>query len=78
VPISRDTAQQMMAVIDGCCTGLNELLPVLQTELSSDEFKRMKREVGRVMNTLNSSLTAKIAFGYPDLAPAAVPIAHPL
>jgi hypothetical protein len=68
----------MMAVINGCCAGLNELLPVLQTELSSDEFKRMKREIGRVMNTLDSSLSAKIAFDYPDLAPVAVPIAHRL
>jgi hypothetical protein len=78
VPISRATAEQMMTVINGCCAGLSDLLPALEAELSPDEFMRMKREIGRVMGTLDSSLSAKIAFDYPDLASVAVPIAHKL
>ena len=78
MPISRNTAQHMMAVIDGCCSGLNSLLPALEAELSSDEFKRIKREIARVINVMDSSVAAKIAFEYPDLAPTAIPIAHKL
>jgi hypothetical protein len=78
MPLSRNTAQQMMTVINECCGRLNSLLPTLEVELSAEEFGRMKREIARVMNTLDSSLSAKIAFEYPDLAPVAVPIAHKL
>lgn len=68
----------MMAVINECCAGLNELIPALEAELTPDEFNRIKREIGRMMNTIDSSLSAKIAFVYSDQAPVAVPIAHPL
>jgi hypothetical protein len=39
-------------------------------------LKRFKREIAPVMNVMDSSVSAKIAFEYPDLALTAVPIAH--
>jgi len=75
---SRETAQKLMRVIEGCGKGLFALLPELEAELSPDEFKRVKREIARVVTTMDESLSAKVAAEYPDLAPEAVPIAHKL
>lgn len=75
---SRETAQKLMCVIEDCGRGLFALLPELEAELSPDEFKRVKREIARVVTTMDESLSAKVAAEYPDLAPEAVPIAHKL
>jgi hypothetical protein len=75
---SRETAQKLMRVIEDCGKGLFALLPELEAELSPDEFKRVKREIARVVTTMDESLSAKVAAEYPDLAPEAVPIAHKL
>lgn len=74
----RETAQKMMRVIEDCGKGLFALLPELEAELSPDEFKRVKREIARVITTMDESLSAKVAAEFPDLAPEAVPIAHKL
>jgi len=68
----------MMVVIDTCGKGLCAVLPSLEAELSPEEFQRIKREVARVINTMDQAISAKIAAEYPDLAPEAVPIAHKL
>lgn len=78
MPISRTTAQGMMQVIVRCGNELVGFLPALEKELSPEEFKRIKREIGRVISTMDDSISAKIAFDYPELAPEAVPIAHKL
>jgi hypothetical protein len=78
MPISRDTARDIMSTIDACCTGLFSVLPKLEAELSQEEFARIKREFGRVIGVMDSSISAKIAAEYPDLAPTAVPTAHKL
>jgi hypothetical protein len=78
MPISRDTARDIMNTIDACCRGLFSVLPKLETELSPEEFSRIKREIGRVIGVIDSSISAKIAAEYPDLAPTAVPTAHKL
>ncbi len=75
---SRETAQKLMRVIEDCGKGLFALLPELEAELSPDEFKRVKREIARVVTTMDESLSSKVAAEYPDLAPEAVPIAHKL
>lgn len=67
-----------MLVIEGCGKGLFATLPDLEVELSPDEFKRIKREIGRVISVMDESISAKVAAEYPDLAPEAVPIAHKL
>lgn len=76
--LSRETAQRLMSVIEGCGKGLFAVLPALEAELSADEFKRIKREIARVISVMDESISAKIAAEYPDLAPEAVPIAHKL
>lgn len=76
--LSRDTAKTLMKVIEACGTGLFGALPALEAELSPDEFGRIKREIARVITVMDSSISAKIAAEYPDLAPEAVPIAHKL
>jgi len=75
---TRETAQKLMSVIEECGKGLFAVLPTLEAELSPDEFKRMKREIARVITTMDESISAKIAAEYPDLAPEAAPIAHKL
>lgn len=75
---SRETAQKLMRVIVDCGKGLFALLPELEAELSPEEFKRVKWEIGRVIGTMDDALSAKVAAEYPDLAPEAVPIAHKL
>jgi hypothetical protein len=62
-----------MRVIEDCGKGLFALLPKLAAELSPDEFKRVKREIARVVTTMDESLSAKVAAEYPELAPEAVP-----
>jgi hypothetical protein len=78
VTISRETACALIDVIQGCGKGLVRLLPALESELSPDEFKRIKREIGRVISVMDESLSAKVAAEYPDLVPEAVPIARKL
>jgi hypothetical protein len=78
VAFSRETAKTLMKVIEECGRGLFAVLPALESELSPDEFKRIKREIARVISTMDQSISAKIAAEYPDLAPEAVPIAHKL
>jgi hypothetical protein len=78
VAISRETAKILMKIIVECGNGLVGVLPALETELSPDEFKKIKREIGRVISVMDDSISAKIAAEYPDLAPEAVPIAHKL
>ena len=68
----------MMTVIEECGAGLFALLPALEAELSPDEFGRIKREIARVITVMDSSISAKIAAEYPELALEAVPIAHKL
>ena len=75
---SRETAQRLMSVIEECGKGLFAVLPTLEAEFSPNEFKRMKREMARVIAVMDESISAKIAAEYPDLAPEAVPIAHKL
>ncbi len=67
-----------MQVIEDCGKGLLAALPALEAELSPEEFKRIKREVGRVISVMDESISAKVAAEHPDLAPAAIPIAHKL
>jgi hypothetical protein len=67
MPISRQTAAVLMKVIKQCGDGL-----------SDDEFQKIKREIGRVIAVMDSSISAKIAAEYPELAPEALPIAHKL
>jgi hypothetical protein len=76
--ISRMTGQGIMKVIESCGRELSGFLPTLEKELSPEDFKKMKREIGRVITTMDDCLAAKIAAEYPDLAPEAVPIAHKL
>ena len=76
--ISRQSARALMDVIEGCGKGLVRLLPALESELTPDEFKKIKREIGRVISVMDESLSAKVAAEYPDLAPEAFPIAHKL
>jgi hypothetical protein len=75
---SRTTATLLMTVVEDCGKGLFAALPALQAELSEDDFRKMKREIGRVIATMDSAISAKVAAEYPDLAPEAVPIAHKL
>lgn len=75
--LSRNTAQSLRSVIEACGKGQFAVLPALEAELFSDEFKRIKHEIGRVISVMDESISAKIAAEYhPDLAPEAVPIAH--
>ena len=67
-----------MAIVEECGVGLSRLLPTLEDELSQHEFKAMAREIGRVVSTLDDSISAKVAAEYPELAPEAVPIAKKL
>ena len=76
MPISRQTARRLMDVVEECGKGLFAMLPVLEAELSPEEFKRLKREVARVISTMDECISANIASEYPDLAPEAVPIAR--
>ena len=78
MPISRETAQGLIEVIERCGKDLFSFLPALEKELTPDEFKRIKREIARVITTMDSSISAKVAAEYPDLAPEAAPIAHKL
>ena len=78
MPISRTTAEGLMKVIERCGQGLFSFLPALEQELTPEEFKKIKREIARVITTMDSSISAKIAAEYPDLAPEAAPIAHKL
>jgi hypothetical protein len=78
MPILRDPAQDIINTIDACGSGLFSVLPKLEAELSPEEFSRIKREFGRVIGVMDSSISAKIAAEYPDLAPTAVPTAHKL
>ena len=76
--ITRETAQKLMTIVVECGNSLISTLPVLEQELTPEEFKRIKREIGRVIGCMDDSISAKIAAEYPDLAPEAVPIAHKL
>jgi hypothetical protein len=67
-----------MHVVVECGKGLFGMLPTLEAELSPQEFKAIKREIARVISTMDESISAKVAAEYPDLAPEAVPIAHKL
>jgi hypothetical protein len=78
MPISRKTAEKLMTTIVLCGTDLVSTIPDLETELTPEELRKMKREIGRIISVMDCSISAKIAHQYPDLAPEAVPIAHPL
>jgi hypothetical protein len=78
MPFSRTTAKGLMEAIETCGQRLSSFLPALEKELSPEEFKKIKREIGRVISTMDDCISAKIAAEYPDLAPEAVPIAHKL
>ena len=75
---SRHTATKLMRVVEDCGKGLFALLPDLEKELTPAEFTALKREIGRVIATMDQSLSAKVAAEYPDLAAEALPIAHKL
>ena len=78
MPISRQTAQRLMTIVVECGNRLISTLPALEQELTPDELKRIKREIGRVIGCMDDSISAKIAAEYPDLAPEVVPLAHNL
>ena len=78
MPITRETAQKLITIIVECGNGLISTLPTLEQELTPDELKRMKREIGRVIGCMDDSISAKVAAEYPDLAPEVIPIAHKL
>jgi len=67
-----------MAIVVECGNRLISTLPALEQELTPDELKRIKREIGRVIGCMDDSISAKIAVEYPDLAPEVVPLAHNL
>lgn len=75
---SRTTAALLMTIVEDCGKQLFAALPALQSELSKDEFQKMKREIARVITTMDAAIAAKVAAEYPDLAPEAVPIADKL
>lgn len=76
--ISRETAKALMAVVNACGADLARLLPALESELSQQEFRAITREIGRVISTMDDSISSKVAAEYPDLAPEALPIARKL
>jgi hypothetical protein len=78
MPLSRTSAERLMRAIEECGRGLASELPALQAELTPAEFKAIKREIARVISTMDSAISAKVAFEYPDLAQEAAPIAHKL
>jgi ribosomal protein L29 len=78
VAFSTTTAALLMTIVKDCGKELFAALPALQSELSEDEFRKMKREIARVITTMDSAISAKVATEYPDLVPEAVPIAHKL
>lgn len=51
-------------------------LPILESELDPDEFRTYKREIGRIITTMDDCISARVAAEFPDLAPEAVPIAY--
>jgi hypothetical protein len=67
-----------MTAVEECGKRLFAALPALQAELSEGDFRKIKREIGRVITTMDSAISAKVAAEYPDLAPEAVAIAHKL
>jgi len=75
---TRETAQNLMAAINQCAAGLCSTLPALEQELTPDEFKVMKREIGRILGVMDSSVSAKVSYYFPDLATDAAPLAHPI
>ena len=78
MPFSKTTAALLMTIVEDCGKRLFATLPTLQSELSEDEYKKMKREIARAISTMDSAIAAKVAAEYPDLAPEAVPIADKL
>ena len=76
MPFKEETAKRIMSHIVKSGNGLISLLPELEQELTEQEFKVIKREIGRIIGTMDSALSAKVAHQYPELAPEAVPIAH--
>ncbi len=78
MPLSRESSKRLMQVIEECGKGLFAVLPALEAELSPEEFKRIKREIARVISVMDESISAKVAAEHPDLAPEAAPIAHKL
>jgi hypothetical protein len=73
MPFSRDTAAKLMRVIETCGKDLVTLLPDLQRELSPEEFKKAKREVGRILSVVDESLSAKVAAEYRTWLPRRYP-----
>lgn len=49
-----------------------------EAELTPDEFRRIKREIGRAISVTDEPISAKVAADYPELAPEAIPIAPKL
>jgi len=78
MPITRPTAVELMDIVNTSAKRFIQLLPTLERELTEEELKRIKREIGRVLGTMDDGISAKVAAEFPELAPQALPIAHKL
>ena len=78
MPLSRATAQQLMAAIESCGMRLFAVLPALEQELTPEEFAKMRHEISAIISTMDSSISVHVAHAHPDIAPQMVPWARPI
>jgi hypothetical protein len=65
--MERKTAEQIVALANGCIDQLLESLVPAEQVLSPEEFATYKRGVAKVMNTIDREIIEVAAREFPDL-----------
>lgn len=67
--MTRDHAAALMAIYDRVGAALNEATDIISQESDSDEQRRLRAPLGRIMTALYTDLQLPIIQAYPDLDP---------
>jgi len=67
--MDRDVAEKIIGRLGSCIGDLNTFLVDMKPYLSDDEYRVVKRDVARIINTSYSDVEAMIVSQYPDLNP---------
>lgn len=66
---NRDTAKQVIEVLDECSSKINETIRLVQENCSNEEFEKYRRAAGFVMGYIYTDVVAPLYHKHPELEP---------
>jgi len=67
--MERDTSEKIIDAVNKCVSELLNTLPMVEGHAPEEDFKKYKRSVAKIINTMDVEIVEKIGKEYPDLTP---------